>query len=340
MELNYSFIIPVFNRPNEIAELLQSMVALRFNGEFEIVIIEDGSALSSEEIITGYKDKLNISYFTKSNTGPGDSRNFGMTKAAGNYFLILDSDVVLPKDYLLEVDHFLRNRFYHCFGGPDGAHVSFTNLQKAINYAMTSFLTTGGIRGKEHSVNKFQPRSFNMGLSKEAFEASRGFGRIHPGEDPDLSLRLQKLGYESTLIPAAKVYHKRRIDWNKFSQQVIKFGKARPILNQWHPGSARITYWFPTIFLLGLALSIILMVVWKPLLLFIYIGYLVVIGVDATIKNKSFNIGVASVFATLVQFWGYGGGFMTSVWKINVLKMEPQKAFPELFFNGSKEKRN
>lgn len=337
MQLKYSFIIPVFNRPEEIQELLHSMTALVFDREYEIVIVEDGSTITCEKVVEQFRDKLSISYFQKPNSGPGDSRNFGMEKAKGNYFLILDSDVILPQDYLKEVDSFLSGNYFDCFGGPDAADQSFTNLQKAINYAMTSLLTTGGIRGKKNAVGKFQPRSFNMGLSLQAFKASGGFGFIHPGEDPDLSLRLEALGFKTTLIPNAVVYHKRRISWKKFQTQVNKFGKVRPVLNQWHPRSARITYWFPALFIIGLLIAGILLVAGNPFLIFIYFFYFGIIGLDAAIKNKSFNIGLAAILATFIQFWGYGTGFLISVWKLNFLKLDPEIAFPELFFNDIKK---
>ena len=211
-----SFIIPVYNRPDEVEELLESFVNLEGKQDFEIVIIEDGSTISSKAIAEDFSDKLNISYYFKENSGPGDSRNYGMKLAKGTYFIILDSDCILPKNYLNEVLKSLNKNYVDCFGGPDAAHSSFTNLQKAINFSMTSFITTGGIRGRKSSVNKFQPRSFNMGLSKDAFIATEGFGRIHPGEDPDLSIRLAKLNFKTKLIPEAYVYHKRRISWAKF----------------------------------------------------------------------------------------------------------------------------
>ncbi|MCK5906773.1 MAG: glycosyltransferase family 2 protein, partial [Flavobacteriales bacterium] len=185
--LSYSFIIPVFNRPNEIRELLESFNEVEFDRDYEIVIVEDGSTEKSDAIIEEYGKDLNISYYFKPNSGPGDSRNYGMERAKGNYFIVLDSDVILPPNYLLEVDKFLNTKFVHAFGGPDDAHASFSDLQKAINFAMTSFLTTGGIRGGKKQVGKFQPRSFNMGISKDAFEATGGYGKIHPGEDPDLT---------------------------------------------------------------------------------------------------------------------------------------------------------
>lgn len=340
MQLQYSFIIPVFNRPEEIRELLQSMVTLNFTAPFEIVIIEDGSTISSKEVVREFKDQLQINYIYKENTGPGDSRNFGMMRAKGNYYIILDSDVILPENYLHKVDAYLSANFADCFGGPDAAHESFTKLQKAINYSMTSFLTTGGIRGGKKSVGKFQPRSFNMGLSKKAFEATGGFGLIHPGEDPDLSLRLVKIGFGCVLIPDAIVFHKRRIDWDKFYIQVNKFGMVRPILNLWHPSSAKITFWFPSLFMLGLLVSGIFLILGFPIFLLCYLLYFIIIGLDAGIKNKSLYIGVAAIKATFIQFFGYGAGFLRAIWKLNFLKMKPQKAFPKLFFNNARQSKN
>lgn len=337
MQLNYSIIIPVYNRPEEIRELLRSLLELDFPSVFEIVIVEDGSEISSEKIVDKFRDRLQISYFYKPNTGPGNSRNFGMQRAKGNYFIILDSDVILPPEYLKEVNSYLLKKYVDCFGGPDAADENFTTLQKAINYAMTSVLTTGGIRGNKKAVGKFQPRSFNMGLSKVAFEASGGFGSIHPGEDPDLSLRLEKLGYQTTLIPKAVVFHKRRVNWKKFYIQVYKFGLVRPILNQWHPDSAKITYWFPLLFTIGLLFALVLLSLGIPFLFLVYSAYFLIIGVDAAIKNTNFNIGLAAMVATFIQFSGYGYGFLKSVWNLNFLKLSPRTAFPHLFFDHAKK---
>ena len=331
MELRFSFIIPVYNRPNEIRELLESMKRIDFSEPFEVVIVEDGSTISSEGVVKEFPE-LDISYYTKSNSGPGDSRNFGMKRAKGNYFLILDSDVILPPQYLKEVEQELRNDFVHCFGGPDAAHENFSAVQKAINYAMTSFLTTGGIRGGKTSVVKFQPRSFNMGLSKKAFEVSDGFGRIHPGEDPDLALRLQKSGFRTRLFPEAFVYHKRRIDWEKFYQQVYKFGLVRPILNQWHPESARITFWFPTLFSMGLILSILLVFFGFPYLFYFFLIYFLILFLHSLFQNKNSKVAVYSVYAALVQFMGYGLGFCRSTYYLRILNEDPKKRFPKLFF--------
>ncbi|WP_179345292.1 glycosyltransferase [Winogradskyella ursingii] len=331
-ELQFSFIIPVYNRPQEILELLESFLEVDGVEESEIVIIEDGSDQTSEAIIKEFNDKLNLSYYFKSNSGPGESRNYGMQKAKGNYFIILDSDVILPSNYLIEVKKFLNNNYYDCFGGPDTAHDSFSNLQKAINFAMTSFITTGGIRGGEQQFEAFQPRSFNMGLSKKAFLASSGFGKIHPGEDPDLSLRLHKLGFKTTLIKEAFVYHKRRISWSKFYKQVQKFGMVRPILNQWHPNSKSLVYWFPTLFCLGFLVSIVFSISGINWPVYVYFVYFIIAFVLALVSSKNFIVAMQSLLAIWIQFFGYGFGFLLSTIKINWLRRDPKITFPQLFF--------
>ena len=328
----FSLIIPVYNRPDEVDELLESLSQLDYNENFEIVIVEDGSNLKCENVVKKYISKLSISYYFKENSGPGDSRNYGMKKAKGNYFIIFDSDCIIPKNYLSEVKKALTLNYVDCFGGPDKALDSFSNIQKAINFAMTSFLTTGGIRGGSEKIGKFQPRSFNMGLSRKAFEASNGFGNIHPGEDPDLSIRLWNLGFETKLFTHAFVYHKRRIDWDKFSIQVNKFGKARPILNSWYPQHNKLTFFFPTIFILGLALGLLLLILNFDLILQLYFAYFLVLFLWSSYQNKSLRIGYFSIIAVWKQFYGYGTGFLESFIKISILKQDPQIAFPELFF--------
>tara|TARA_R110000868_G_scaffold363781_2_gene626185 strand:- start:6975 stop:7985 length:1011 start_codon:yes stop_codon:yes gene_type:complete len=332
MKLEFSFIIPVYNRPDEIHELLQSFKALKTTDSYEIVIVEDGSTMPSKDIIEKFKSDLDISYFVKNNSGPGDSRNFGMKHAKGNYFIILDSDCILPNNYFNEVKQSLNMNYVDYFGGPDAAHKSFSNLQKAINFAMTSFITTGGIRGHKKSVDEFQPRSFNMGISKRAFEASNGFGSIHPGEDPDLSIRIKSLGFQSKLIPTAFVFHKRRISWLKFYKQVYKFGMVRPILNQWHPKSKNITYWFPSLFCLGLIVSVVLFFLNISWGLVTYILYFILAFLLALFSTKSVVVSVLSLGAIMVQFFGYGYGFLKSNIVMLLSKKDPQLLFPELFF--------
>jgi glycosyltransferase involved in cell wall biosynthesis len=336
MERFYSFVIPVYNRPEETRELLESLAAQVYPGPFEVVIVEDGSSRTSEAVVSQFRDRLQLAYFWKENTGPGDSRNYGMKKATGTYFILVDSDCLLPPGYLKAVDEALENDYADCFGGPDDAHPSFNALQQAISYTMTSVLTTGGIRGGRVARRNFQPRSFNMGLSREAFLASGGFGNIHPGEDPDLSLRLKKMGFSLRLIDGATVYHKRRITLRSFYRQVFRFGLARPVLNRWHPGSSRLVYWFPTLFLGGLAGALLLPVfrvaplAWLPLAL--AFAYLLAVGAGAGWKARSLTAAALAPVALLVQFWGYGLGFLKSTILLTFSKKKPEELLPRLFF--------
>lgn len=330
----FSLIIPVYNRPDEIDELLESLTGQVYTKEFEIVIVEDGSSVSCSHIIEKYSGSLSISYYYKENSGPGDSRNYGMSKAKGDYFIILDSDCVLPPDYLESVNNNLEREFVDCFGGPDAAHASFTDVQKAINFSMTSFLTTGGIRGASEKMLKFQPRSFNMGISAKAFKATGGFGNIHPGEDPDLSIRLWKAGFKTRLFHDSFVYHKRRIDWSKFYKQVNKFGKARPILDLWHPEYTKATFVFPSLFMFGLFASLMVLLINITFPIYLYTLYFVTVIVVSAVQNKSVAIGILSFVAVLIQFYGYGTGYLLSFIKVKILKLKPETAFPELFFKS------
>ena len=328
----FSLIIPVFNRPDEIEELLKSLKDSSFEQAFEVVIVEDGSTLPCLHIVEKYSEDLQISYSSKVNSGPGDSRNFGMREAKGAYFIIFDSDCIIPKHYLNTVSEYLNSDYADCFGGPDKADDSFTDIQKAVDFAMTSMLTTGGIRGASEQINKFQPRSFNMGISRKAFEESGGFGNIHPGEDPDLSIRLWKLGFQTKLYSRAFVYHKRRISWEKFYQQVNKFGMVRPILNSWYPEYSKITYWFPSLFMIGFFISLLAILFGYYLPIIFYMIYFTILFLQSFAIYKSIKIGFLSVCASVIQFYGYGTGFLKSVFFINLLGKKPQEAFPKLFF--------
>ncbi len=313
MNLAFSIIVPVYNRPKEIDELLFSLTNQNFEDTYEIIIVEDGSDNSSEEIVEKYSSSLNIKYYYKENSGAGMSRNFGMEKATGNYFIILDSDVILPNTYLRSVKYALLNNFTDAFGGPDKAHESFTPLQKAINYSMTSVFTTGGIRGKKKSVGKFQPRSFNMGISKEAFEKTKGFNYYKVGEDIDLSLRLWGEGYKTQLISDAYVYHKRRTSIKQFFKQTFSFGTARPQLNRRFPSTKKITYWFPSVFILGIDVFLILALFGYWQFLLCYVVYFAVLFLDSLLQNKSIKVAYLSIITTLTQFYGYGLGFLKSI---------------------------
>ncbi|MDT8415631.1 MAG: glycosyltransferase [Flavobacteriaceae bacterium] len=330
MELSLSIVVPVYNRPEEIGELLDSLCHQTVK-TFEVVIVEDGSNEKAEAVVEAFRNQLNILYLTKPNTGPGDSRNYGMARARGNYFIILDSDCLLPPQYIEVVTENLKTKYTDFFGGPDTMHPDFSNIQKAINHSMTSFFTTGGIRNSE-SQRKFQPRSFNMGISKEAFEASGGFGNIHPGEDPDLTLRLWKMGFSSQLISEAFVYHKRRISWSKFYKQVYKFGVARPILDSWHPEFKSVTYWFPSLFLIAEMASIFFLLAGFGFPAFLFLCYFGLVCLDAFVKRQTLRTALLSILAVQIQFFGYGWGFLKSFFKVQLLAQKPQVAFPDFFF--------
>lgn len=330
MQLNLSIIIPVYNRPQEVEELLVSLCEQTYEEPFEVVIVEDGSTKTAKKIIEQFTDKLNIHYFFKANSGPGLSRNYGMKKALGNYFIILDSDILLPKHYLQSIHNALTENYTDAFGGADASHSSFTTIQKAIGFSMTSVLTTGGIRGNKN-LKKFQPRSFNMGLSKKAFEKTGGFGKQHYGEDIDLTFRLWENNFESQFIEKAFVYHKRRTTWQSFFKQTFNFGAARPILNKQHPNTAKITYWFPSLFILGLLFSVIAFLLGFKWFLVFYAIYFIAIFLDSLLKNKSLLVAFASIVATFIQFLGYGLGFLRSFFRVSVLNQPIEKAFPKMF---------
>lgn len=312
MKLSFSIIVPVYNRPQEIDELLKSLTKQDFQDDFEVVIVEDGSTDSSEELVKKYVSKLHVKYFFKENSGAGASRNFGMEKASGNYFIILDSDVIVPKHYLTEVSKALYKNYTDAFGGPDAAHSSFTPLQKAINYSMTSFLTTGGIRGKKKAVGKFQPRSFNLGISKTAFKKTNGFSKQKVGEDIDLTFRLWENGFETQLIENAFVYHKRRSTLKQFYQQTFAFGTARPQLNKRYPETAKLTYWFPSLFIIGFDIGIIVSIFGYWQLIALYGFYFVLIFLDSLLQNKNLYVAILSIVTSFTQHIGYGLGFLVS----------------------------
>lgn len=331
MQNSFSIIIPLYNRPDEIQELLETLIT-QTNKNFEVVIVEDGSTIKSDKIVEEYTDRLDIQYFFKPNTGPGMSRNFGFEKAKNDYFIILDSDVILPEDYIQNIDESLQKNPLDAFGGPDAAHESFSDIQKAINYAMTSFITTGGIRGKKTQLDKFQPRSFNMGMRKSVFEDVGGFSKLHPGEDPDLSYRIMEKGYKTGLIPDAVVFHKRRIDFSKFTKQVYKFGVVRNILSKWHEGTSKLVYFLPTLFLLGSLFLVLISVVFNPLFLTPLAGLLAILLLDSLRVTKSIKIAAFSVLASFIQLYSYGLGFLHSFIMIRMIGKDERKYFTNFFF--------
>ncbi len=314
-KLSFSIIIPVYNRPHEIAELLQSLQVQDFEDDFEVIVVDDGSSQLSEKVSRDFMGILNLKYFYKENTGPGLSRNYGMERASGNYFIILDSDVIVPKNYLKIVNNALQHHYVDAYGGPDAAADNFTPTQKAINYAMTSVFTTGGIRGKGQKMEKFHPRSFNMGLSKEVFKKTGGFSSMRYGEDIDLSIRIMQQGFQTALLKDAFVYHKRRNDYRSFFKQVMHSGEARILLNKLHPKSLKLVHWFPALFTIGFILGVILWFFHIPHLLFLYIIYYVLLAIDASRQYHSIKLGLQSALASFVMLLGYGTGFLKALWQ-------------------------
>lgn len=307
--LKFSIIVPIFNRPDEAEELLASLAAQTDTG-FEVLMIEDGSTKPCDTVCAHYNDVLDLHYYFKPNSGRSETRNYGMERATGDYFIIFDSDCIMPPHYIATVRACLEQDYVDCYGGPDSADASFSDVQKAINYSMTSLMTTGGIRGATKQVEKFSPRSFNMGLSREVFKTVGGYKNMI-GEDIDLSIRIKKAGFKTRLFPDAYVFHKRRVSFKKFFKQVNTFGKGRILLRQMHPESLKLVHLLPTFFVIGQLILLLLSLISRDLFWLIPIGlYCVAIFVESLLKNRSFKVAVLSIVASYVQLFGYGLGFL------------------------------
>ena len=347
--MKYSIIVPVYNRPDEVDELLQSLCEQTVK-DFEVIIVEDGSIKPCKDVCNKYAGILSLHYYAKENSGPGQSRNYGAERANGKYVIILDSDVVLPSGYLQAIERSLSLPKGHqlaAFGGPDAAHPDFTPVQKAISYSMTSFFTTGGIRGGKAKLDKFYPRSFNMGIRRDVYQQLGGFTKMRFGEDIDFSYRIVEAGYQPRLFPEAWVWHKRRTDFRKFFRQVYNSGIARINLEKRHPGTMKLVHLLPTVFTVGVIALILISAVgralmhyvdhdqfywmcfapWLPILL-----YSLLIFIDSSIKNKSPHVGLLSIPAAFVQLMGYGLGFIESWWKRCILKQDEFQAFEQTFY--------
>lgn len=337
--MKYSIIVPVFNRPDEVDELLESLVNQEEKG-FDVIIVEDGSQIPCEDVCRKYADQLTLRYFMKPNSGPGQSRNYGAERAEGEYLLILDSDVVLPNGYLKAVNDELDREPADAFGGPDRAHDSFTDTQKAISYSMTSFFTTGGIRGGKKKLDKFYPRSFNMGIRRDVYMELGGFSKMRFGEDIDFSIRIFKAGKRCRLFPEAWVWHKRRTDFRKFWRQVYNSGIARVNLYKKYPESLKLVHLLPMVFTLGVALLLVISLVglvlanwWlaaTPLLLLFAYYYLNVCYSWYYFHN--FKANILSGIAAYVQLTGYGCGFIEAWWKRCVRKQDEFTAYEKNFY--------
>jgi glycosyltransferase involved in cell wall biosynthesis len=366
--MNYSIIVPVYNRPEEVDELLESLTRQTLK-DFEVIIVEDGSSTPCKDVCDKYAGILPLSYYYKANSGPGQSRNYGAERARGEWLIVLDSDVVLPEHYLEHVEHALSqvpagtpaDALLSAWGGPDAAHPSFTPVQKAISYSMTSFFTTGGIRGGKAKLDKFYPRSFNMGIRREVYQLLGGFSKMRFGEDIDFSYRIVESGYQTALIPEAWVWHKRRTDFRKFFRQVYNSGIARINLEKRHPGTLKLVHLLPavftvgTLFLTALVLAGLLLVlagllsthhpgcnpapaviltgaVITALALSPLLFYSAVVCIDSSLRNKSLWVGLLSIPAAFTQLTGYGFGFIESWWKRCVRGKDEFTAFEKNFY--------
>ena len=346
--MKYSIIVPVFNRPDEVDELLQSLTEQTLK-DFEVIIVEDGSQKPCKDVCDKYAERLDLKYFMKPNSGPGQSRNYGAERARGEWLIVLDSDVVLPRTYIEEVEREMNRQPADAFGGPDSAHPSFTPTQKAISYSMTSFFTTGGIRGGKKKLDKFFPRSFNMGIRRDIYQQLGGFSKMRFGEDIDFSYRIVEAGHMPRLFPDAWVWHKRRTDFRKFFRQVYNSGIARINLEKRHPGTMKLVHLLPMVFTVGVILLVLVsafgrammhydadnwhtwywvaLLPWVPIVL-----YSLLIFIDSSIKNHSLIIGLKSVGAAFVQLMGYGFGFLESWWKRCVKGQDEFTAFEKNFY--------
>lgn len=330
----FSFIIPVFNRPNEVEELLQSLTQQTVDSSiFEVIVVEDGSQITCKEVCERFSEQLNLHYFYKENSGPGQSRNYGADKSCGEYYIVLDSDVVLPETYMQHVLDEIKREPCDAFGGPDRAHHDFSPIQKAISYSMTSFFTTGGIRGGKKKLDKFYPRSYNMGIKSDVYKALNGFSKMRFGEDIDFSIRIFDNGYSCRLFPEAWVYHKRRTDFSKFFKQVYNSGIARINLYKKYPSSLKLVHLLPAVFTVGvflLCLSALLLCSLVPLSLLLL--YSILIFIDSATHYKSIKIGFLSVGAAFTQLMGYGLGFIEAWWKRCVRGLDEFQAFEKNFY--------
>ena len=369
--MRYSIVVPVFNRPDEVRELLESLTCQSLS-DFEVIIVEDGSKSTCKDVCDQFAGILDLHYYYKENSGPGQSRNYGAERASGEWIIVLDSDVVLPKNYLENVDNELFQSGSTlelgslatkgtqelstlnsplstpaAWGGPDAAHPDFTPVQKAISYSMTSFFTTGGIRGGKKKLDKFFPRSFNMGVLSEVYKKLGGFSKMRFGEDIDFSYRIVEAGYQTRLLSSAWVWHKRRTDFRKFFRQVFNSGIARINLTKRHPGTLKLVHLLPTVFTVGVIGLVLVSAVgrllmyycsndqwrwlcllpWLPIVL-----YSLIIFVHSSLKNKSAYVGLLSIPAAFVQLMGYGLGFIKAWWKRCVLGQDEFTAFEKNFY--------
>lgn len=325
-----SLIIPVYNRPEEIQELLASLSAQK-NKDFEVIIVEDGLQKPCKEVVAKFETQISIQYLVQLGTGVSYRRNYGSSQAKGDFFVYLDSDVIVPPNYTEVLHQKIKDAQIEVFGGPDAGLNDFPPSILAINYAMTSFFTTGGIRGGRKKIGKYYPRSFNMGVSKRVFEDVGGFPQITPpGEDLMFSFEIIRKGYSPVLISEAHVYHKRKANFRKFWRQMKSFGFVRYPVSLLYPRTFSPLLLLPSLFFLGCLglLGLSFVCVYTLSLFFVYA---LLIWVDATLKNKSAYIGLLSIVAAYIQLLAYGYGFLKS---FTYALCIGKKQFLNLFLNA------
>ncbi len=331
--MQFSVIIPVYNRPEEIVELLESLTLQSSQSTFEVIIVEDGSSVRCEDVIEPYFPQLDLHYYFQENQGPGPARNYGASKANGEYLVFFDSDCIIPSNYFNAVMDHLDIIKFECFGGPDKAHPFFTPIQKAISYSMTSPITTGGIRGGEKKLDKFYPRSFNLGITKKAFDELEGFAPMRFGEDLDFSMRAEKANLRMGLIPDAYVYHKRRTHFKAFYKQVFNSGIARINLSLKHPGTLKLVHLMPSAFAIGYPLLILLAIFVSAFFWMFCALFPLIIATDAFIRTKKMNVALLSTIASLVQLFGYGYGFLQAFWVRIIMGKGSFHSFAQSFYD-------
>ncbi len=318
----FSIIIPLYNRPQEIKELLHSLTRQTYM-QFEVLVIEDGSTNDARDIVASFADKLDVHYYFKPNEGQGFSRNFGFERAKGSYFIIFDSDCLIPHNYLEIVKHRLETDYLDAYGGPDAAHTSFTPMQKAISYSMTSPFTTGGIRGNKKGIGQFHPRSFNMGVSRGVWETVGGFIITRLGEDIEYSIRIHTAGFKIGLIPDAKVYHKRRTSYLQFYKQLHFFGRARINIYKFFPNELKPVHFFPAVFTLGVIITLLFdLLGWQLGMIgnYVLLLFTLLIFFHSLFQNRSLKVAFLSIGAAFIQLIAYGLGFMQDLWKRIIFK--------------------
>jgi glycosyltransferase involved in cell wall biosynthesis len=312
-------------------ELLQSL-ALQTDPDFDVIVVDDGSTERSDKVVGSFSEDLSIQYFYKENSGPGNSRNYGCEKSESDFFVFFDSDCLIPAHYVSHLKSQLGN--LQVYGGPDREHPSFTSIQKAISYSMTSLFTTGGIRGNARSVEKFHPRSFNMGFSREVYEKTGGFSRMRFGEDIDLSIRIIQAGFKVKLLSECFVYHKRRATFRQFFKQVFNSGIARINLYKRHPSSLKLLHFFPSAFVVYQVLSIPHAIYHSQYwVLYPTILYLLLIFFDSARSSRNIPVALLSVWASIIQLTGYGSGFIKGFIKRIILKQPEFHDYEKTFYD-------